>query len=90
VEDAAVVGVPDAAWGQVVAAAVQQAAGETATEAVLIAHCEASLAKYKVPKSISFVTDLPRSSGGKVMRRAVLTQMRPAPTRAPGAPSVSV
>jgi len=71
VDDAAVVGVPDDAWGQVVAAVVTRRAEASATEAALVAHCEARLAKYKVPKTIRFVADLPRSSGGKVLRRAV-------------------
>ena len=79
VEDAAVVGVPDATWGQVVAAAVQRRPSATMTEAALIAHCEARLAKYKVPKTVAFVSELPRSPGGKIMRRAVIARLQQAP-----------
>jgi o-succinylbenzoate---CoA ligase len=88
VDDAAVVGVPDAAWGQIVAAAVLRRAGAAVTEPALVAHCEGRLAKYKVPRTIAFMPDLPRSSGGKIMRHEVLARMRRAP--APGASSGSV
>jgi O-succinylbenzoic acid--CoA ligase len=78
VDDAAVAGLPDATWGQVAAAAVVCRPGASVSEAALIAHCEARLARYKVPRMIAFVADLPRSSGGKILRLAAVAQMGPA------------
>lgn len=43
--------------------------GATATEAEIIGHCRSHLAAYKLPRSVRFVPDLPRTSTGKVMRR---------------------
>jgi O-succinylbenzoic acid--CoA ligase len=88
VDDAAVAGLPDATWGQVAAAAVVCRRGASVSEAALIAHCEARLARYKVPRTIAFVADLPRSSGGKVLRRAAVAEARY--VRVPDAPPESV
>jgi long-chain acyl-CoA synthetase len=41
----------------------------TATEAELIEHCRPHLAAYKLPRSVQFVADLPKTSTGKIMRR---------------------
>ena len=64
VRDAAVVGVPDERWGEV---GVAYVVGD-ATEDELLAFCAARLAKYKVPKSVRFVEELPRNSMGKIRR----------------------
>ena len=66
VPDAAVVGVPDAEWGERVAALVT---GEVTAEAVR-SHCEATLAPYEVPKTIRVVDALPRTASGTVDREA--------------------
>ncbi|WP_284009089.1 class I adenylate-forming enzyme family protein [Haloarcula pelagica] len=66
VEDAAVVGVPDAEWGERVAAVV---AGEV-TAAAVRSHCEAALAAYEVPKTIRVVDALTRTASGTVDRDA--------------------
>ena len=47
--------------------------GVTASEDELIAHCRSQLAAYKLPRSVLFVADLPRTSTGKVMRRELRT-----------------
>jgi fatty-acyl-CoA synthase len=66
VVEAAVVGVPDDRWGEVGAAFVVRAAG--VGEAELAAYCRARLARFKVPKSFTFVEALPRNSIGKVQK----------------------
>lgn len=65
----AVIGVPDAKWGEVGKAIVVLKPGTHATEQELLDHCRAHLAGYKVPKSVVFVDALPISSAGKILKR---------------------
>jgi acyl-CoA synthetase (AMP-forming)/AMP-acid ligase II len=65
----AVVGVPDAKWGEVGKAFVVLKPGTKATEQELLDLCRANLARYKVPHSIVFLDALPISSAGKVLKR---------------------
>jgi acyl-CoA synthetase (AMP-forming)/AMP-acid ligase II len=67
--EAAVVGRPDARWGEVPVAYVALRPGTTATADELIEHCRAQLAKFKVPKDVTFVDALPRNPSGKVLKR---------------------
>jgi len=69
VEDAAVCGIPDAEWGQSVAAAVQLRRAVDAAE--LVRHCRGRLAGFKVPRVLLEVTALPRNANGKVDRVAL-------------------
>lgn len=69
VAQCAVVGVPDVTWGEVGKAFVVLKPGAQATEAELLDHCRARLARYKVPKSIAFLEALPTSAAGKVLKR---------------------
>jgi O-succinylbenzoic acid--CoA ligase len=71
VEDAGVFGLPDHEWGQVVAAAVTARRGASFDEEGVRAYCATRLARYKVPKRIWLVEDLPRSTSGKLIRRAL-------------------
>ena len=68
VADCAVVGVADRRWGEVGAAYVQVREGATLTETELRAHLEANLARYKVPKYLEFVPELPHNATGKIRR----------------------
>ncbi len=68
VANCAVVGLADRRWGEVGVAYVQLREGATLTEAELRAHLEANLARYKVPKYVEFVPELPRNATGKIRR----------------------
>jgi o-succinylbenzoate---CoA ligase len=68
VEDAAVIGRPDPEWQEAVCALVVLAEGAEATEEELRAHCSGSLAGFKVPKRVDFVSSLPRTASGKLLR----------------------
>jgi fatty-acyl-CoA synthase len=67
VSAAAVVGRPDAKWGEAPAGFVELREGAAATEADLLTFCRAHLARYKLPKTIVF-GPLPRTSTGKVQK----------------------
>jgi O-succinylbenzoic acid--CoA ligase len=68
VEEAAVVGLPDARWGQVPAAVVTLREGMDASEAELIDFCRERLAGYKSLKQVRFAARLPRNAAGKLLR----------------------
>ncbi|WP_234791129.1 AMP-binding protein [Agrobacterium rubi] len=65
---AAVVGVPDPCWGEVGHAFVILSPGCEGAESELRAHCETRLARFKVPKHFQIVTELPRTSTGKIRK----------------------
>jgi fatty-acyl-CoA synthase len=68
VQDAAVIGVPHATWGEVGVAFVVGRPGRTLSPDVLARHLEGRLARYKIPKSFLFVDALPRTPYGKVIK----------------------
>lgn len=69
VQEAAVVGVPDAYRGETVKAFVILKPGSSVEAAELISWCREHLAAYKAPHQIEIVDDLPRTLSGKVLRR---------------------
>ncbi|MBC5765810.1 class I adenylate-forming enzyme family protein [Ramlibacter albus] len=79
VAQAAVVGVPDARWGEAVHAVVVLMPGAAANEqqvTELRAWCRERLAGYKCPRSIAFVNALPLSAAGKVLKNVLREQAR--------------
>lgn len=69
VREAAVVGVPNPALGEMVKAYIVPQAGTRATPRDLVAFCRDRLSHYKVPRVVEFVEELPKSSIGKVLNR---------------------
>ncbi|HEV3355386.1 MAG TPA: acyl-CoA synthetase [Pseudonocardiaceae bacterium] len=69
IADAVVIGVEDADFGQRLRAFVVAAQGMTLVEAEIKAHVRANLARYKVPREVIFLEELPRNPTGKVLRR---------------------
>ena len=67
--EVAVVGIPDHRWGEVPVAFVVLKSGENMTEGELIDFCRSKLAKFKVPKEVIFIGQLPRNPSGKVLKR---------------------
>jgi fatty-acyl-CoA synthase len=67
--EAAVVARPDDRWREVPVAFVALRPDAVATAEELVAHCGAQLARFKVPKAITFVDALPRNPSGKVLKR---------------------
>jgi fatty-acyl-CoA synthase len=74
---AAVVGQPDATWGETPCAFVELKPGAEATEAELIEHCRARLARFKVPKTI-VIGPLPKTATGKIQKFVLRQQVRAA------------
>jgi len=68
VADAYVYGVPDAFFGEAVAAAVRTKPGASPTSDDLIAWCASTLAKFKVPKYVRFVSEFPMTASGKIQK----------------------
>ena len=69
IEEAAVVGVPDARWGECGKAFIALREGAMLGEQEIIDWCRQGLAKYKVPKYISFTGELPKTETGKIARK---------------------
>jgi acyl-CoA synthetase (AMP-forming)/AMP-acid ligase II len=74
VQDVAVLGVPDEEFGQSVHAVVQPTSGQSVgeeLEGVLTAYAREHLAGFKVPRSWTFVDELPRLPSGKLLKRSI-------------------
>ena len=70
VREAAVFGIPDPQWGEIVMAYVVLKPEKTLSVDDLITHCRRSLANYKIPRRVEFSeTELPKSGSGKILKR---------------------
>lgn len=76
VKEAAAIGSPDEFRGEVVKAFVVLKEGATADEKEIIDFCSERLAKYKVPRKVEFVKELPKTLVGKVLRRRLREETR--------------
>ncbi|THC42373.1 fatty acid--CoA ligase [Streptomyces sp. A1499] len=83
VSDAAVVGLPDARWGEAVHAVVVLRPGAMVKPRELLLALRGKLADYKIPGAFHFADDLPRNPSGKILRRAVREQLTAASAGTP-------
>lgn len=81
VSEAAVVGVADHDYGEVIKAYVVAKPGLLITEQALITHCAGLLARYKIPSIVEFRQELPRTVIGKVLRRVMRAEAAQADTK---------
>jgi fatty-acyl-CoA synthase/long-chain acyl-CoA synthetase len=71
VQEAAVFGIPSEEWGESVHAVVVARPGRQPSAEAMIAFARGHLAGYKLPRSVSFADDLPRTGSGKVLKRVL-------------------
>ena len=71
IEEAVVVGLADAEWGQRVAAAIQVKHGKTLSPEEIMRFARQEIAAYKIPRQIHLVKAFPRTASGKIQRQAV-------------------
>ncbi len=81
VAETAVIGVPHTRWGEVPHAVVVIKPGLTLAADEVIAFCEGNLARYKIPKSVTFTDALPRNAAGKVLKRLLREHLASQVTR---------
>jgi fatty-acyl-CoA synthase len=79
VREVAVVGLPDARWGEKPVAVVVLADDAALDLSSLGAHCRARLAGFKVPRELVIRDSLPRNPSGKVLKRVLRAELEAAP-----------
>ena len=75
IADVAVIGVPDPRWDEVGCAVVVAGPGADLDEDAVIGFCRDKLARYKIPKQVAFIDELPRNATGKVLKRVLREQL---------------
>lgn len=75
VADAAVVGVPDPYWGETIRGVVVLKPGKQATEEEIISFCNGKIARFKHPRAVSFVGQIPRSPVGKTLKQVLRNEI---------------
>ncbi|MGN6677707.1 MAG: AMP-binding enzyme [Streptosporangiaceae bacterium] len=81
------IGVPDDRWGEVGRAVVVLRPGAAADEADVLGFLDGQIARYKIPKSVLFTPELPRTATGKIAKK-LLRETHGAAGDAPGEPLV--
>jgi acyl-CoA synthetase (AMP-forming)/AMP-acid ligase II len=76
VAEVAVIGIPDAKWGEAVKAMVVLKPGKIGDVDDILAYAGQRIARFKLPKSIDFVSGLPRNHSGKLLRRELRAQYK--------------
>jgi len=79
VTEAAAVAMPDPKRGEVVAAFVLLKKGANISENGLIENLHGKIAHFKIPKKVFFITDFPRNSAGKILKRKLRARLNPSP-----------
>lgn len=69
IREVAVIGVPDVKWGEVGKAYIVLHAGQSMSRDELLGFCEDGLARFKIPRHVEFLLELPKSDSGKVLKR---------------------
>ncbi|MFC4427477.1 long-chain-fatty-acid--CoA ligase [Deinococcus navajonensis] len=85
VMEAAAVGLPDEYRGESVHAVLVLRPGQQVNEGDIMAHCRAQLSAYKVPRSVEFRAELPKTAVGKILRRQLAQEAREAREASRGA-----
>jgi len=71
VKEAAVIGIPDETLGSAIKAFVALREGMVLTETQVIKHCQKRLERFKIPKRVAFVAELPKTSSGKICKEGL-------------------
>lgn len=76
VGQAAVIALPDEKWGEAVTAVVQLKAGAEVSDEELRKFCKGEIASYKVPRRVLFISEMPRSASGKILKYKLRAQYK--------------
>jgi len=74
IREAAVIGVPDSKWGECGKAFVSLEPQAILKDSDIYIHLKENLAKFKIPKSIEILKELPKGESGKILKRKLLIQ----------------
>ncbi|MCM3239586.1 o-succinylbenzoate--CoA ligase [Heyndrickxia oleronia] len=72
IAEVAVVGNADPLWGEVPAAFIVKENGSALTEEAVIQYCQGNLAKYKIPKQVTFLNEMPKNATGKIQKTKLI------------------
>ena len=73
VQEVAIIGVPDEKWGEVGKAFVVLKPASKLRAEDVVSYCTGNLAKYKIPRYVEFLPELPKSDTGKIDRKSLKT-----------------